>query len=992
MRARLTSSRFVGRVGELAELELAVREATAGRPTLVLLGGDSGVGKTRLVGELERHLSLAREPDGQAGPLVLRGDGVEQGDGELPYAPLLSALRPLLRQRHPTLDALTSGSRAQLATILPGLDEDGRQRDQRPDPSSQLRLFEAALELIDCLSESAPVVLILEDMHWADRSTRAFVAFLARSLRQERVALVLTYRVDELHRRHPLRPLLSELERLGRARRIELEPFDRQELGEALADILGAQPDMPLLERLFMRSEGNPLYTEELLAAGLDGRGAAPQSLRDAFLVRIERLSADAQQVARAVAVGRTVDQPALAAVTGLERDRLQTGLREALAEQVLVTGDDERFSFRHALLREAMYDDLLPGERGELHIALAAYLEQWHGGAAEGELERSAAIANHYAAAGDQPAALRSTIAAALAAERVLAYGEAADLTERALELWPRVLEVDRVAGIDYVELLGRAARAHSIGGDRTRGEVLLNQALSQLDPEREPARYAALLARLSRTIWSLNRGAEAVQTAERALVMLPAEDSGGVRPLLLAWLARTRFLRGRFRQTVVDGEVALEAAVQAGDRLAETEVLNTLGMARVALGDVEVGVGLLRRAIEIAREDDDADSLATAYSNLADMFSVAGRTDEALATAVEGMESTPRHHSRSRDWMRLTLSEMALEAGDWDAARRNLSPAPSALVGIVLMFRELREADLALGVGDEDVAERCLESVAELVSVSAEPQWIGLFGALEGELRARRRELDRARAAVEDALDRIELCTDDVMRISRVSAVALRVEADRAQRARDLRAPADRRDALARARMHFDRLGAAAQAGGPVEGARLAQGRAELARARGRNAHQEWANAALAWEAIKRPYPAAVARWREAEAHVGAGHRPAATTAARQALEGAQSLGARWLIEEIRALGERARLRLGSPQSSDMAPPEAAEDPFGLTPRERQVLALLADGATNRQIGAALFMAEKTASVHVSRILAKLGVSSRTQAAAVVHRLRLA
>jgi len=228
--------------------------------------------------------------------------------------------------------------------------------------------------------------------------------------------------------------------------------------------------------------------------------------------------------------------------------------------------------------------------------------------------------------------------------------------------------------------------------------------------------------------------------------------------------------------------------------------------------------------------------------------------------------------------------------------------------------------------------------------------------------------------------------------MRISRVSAVALRVEADRAQRARDLRAPADRRDALARARMHFDRLGAAAQAGGPVEGARLAQGRAELARARGRNAHQEWANAALAWEAIKRPYPAAVARWREAEAHVGAGHRPAATTAARQALEGAQSLGARWLIEEIRALGERARLRLGSPQSSDMAPPEAAEDPFGLTPRERQVLALLADGATNRQIGAALFMAEKTASVHVSRILAKLGVSSRTQAAAVVHRLRLA
>jgi DNA-binding CsgD family transcriptional regulator len=190
----------------------------------------------------------------------------------------------------------------------------------------------------------------------------------------------------------------------------------------------------------------------------------------------------------------------------------------------------------------------------------------------------------------------------------------------------------------------------------------------------------------------------------------------------------------------------------------------------------------------------------------------------------------------------------------------------------------------------------------------------------------------------------------------------------------------------------MHFERLGAAAQEGGPVEHARLAQGRAELARARGRNAHQEWANAAAAWGGIKRPYPQAVARWREAEAHVGAGSRAAATVAARQALDGAQSLGSRWLEEEVRALAERARLEVGMPQSPGAARPERAEDPFGLTPRERQVLALLAEGATNRQIGAALFMAEKTASVHVSRILGKLGVSSRTQAAAMVHRLHLA
>ena len=232
----------MGRVGELAELQLAVREATAGRPALVLLGGDSGVGKTRLVSELEHQLSLEKDPEA----LVLRGEGVEQADGELPYAPLLSALRPLVRERHPVLEALSSGSRTQLAAMLPGLD-DGRPRDDRLDPAGQLRLFEAVLELLDRLSETAPVVLILEDVHWADRSTRTFVAFLARSLRQEHLVLLLTYRSDELHRRHALRPLLSELERLERARRIELDPFDRDELGEVLAGILGAEPETALV-------------------------------------------------------------------------------------------------------------------------------------------------------------------------------------------------------------------------------------------------------------------------------------------------------------------------------------------------------------------------------------------------------------------------------------------------------------------------------------------------------------------------------------------------------------------------------------------------------------------------------------------------------------------------------------------------------------------------------------------------------------------------
>jgi DNA-binding CsgD family transcriptional regulator len=217
--------------------------------------------------------------------------------------------------------------------------------------------------------------------------------------------------------------------------------------------------------------------------------------------------------------------------------------------------------------------------------------------------------------------------------------------------------------------------------------------------------------------------------------------------------------------------------------------------------------------------------------------------------------------------------------------------------------------------------------------------------------------------------------------------------VEADRALRARDLREPGDRRDALAWARIHLDRLKAAAHAGGPVERAWAEVGAAEMTRARGKSDPRRWRCAAEAWDAVQRPYPAATARWREVEALVEAGDRETAGEVARAALAVCERLGARWLGGELQALVARARLQAGEPDALSAAENgNSPADPFGLTPRERQVLALVAAGATNRQIGASLFMAEKTASVHVSRILAKLGVQTRTQAAAVAHRLHLA
>src|SRR4051812_35096416 len=484
MASRVTSSRFVGRAPELAELEAALADASAGHPSLAFVAGDSGIGKSRLLSEF---LQRARED----GARTMSGDSIELGDGELPYAPLVDALRPLAREHDPVLDTLAPAARAELGTLLPGLGDD-RPADGAAD--AQARLFEALLTLLDELAHDRPLVLALEDLHWADRSTRSFLTFVARSLCGERVLVVATYRADELHRRHPLRPLLAELERDASARRLELRPLARDELAEQLADILGAPPGADLVERLWSRSEGNPLFTEELLAAGLDGRGGLPPTLRDALMVRVERLSAPAQDVLRLLAVGQRLDHALLAEAGGQDSATLRGALREAVASHIVVANDDGAYTFRHALLREVVEDDLLPGERAELHLELAHALERRPGAGAH----LLAGIAHHYLAAGDQAAALTACVRAASAAESVRAHGEAAAQLERALELWDRVPDPEALAGTGQVDLLARAGRAFADAGNPGRGEALLERAVELVDAQAEPHRSAELRRRL--------------------------------------------------------------------------------------------------------------------------------------------------------------------------------------------------------------------------------------------------------------------------------------------------------------------------------------------------------------------------------------------------------------------------------------------------------------------------------------------------------------
>jgi predicted ATPase len=402
MSGGFTSQAFIGRADELQRLGAALERAEQGRPRLVLLAGEAGVGKTRLLLEFADQ---AR----RRGARVLAGGCVELGDIGLAYLPVVDALRGLGD------DPADAELLAEVAMTAPGL---GRLLPAvaRPGPVGahgdgldQLQVFDAVRVLLMRRSERSPLVVVLEDLHWADRATRDLVGFLARTLWSGRVTLVTSYRSDELHRRHPLRPLLAELVRLPGVERLELAPFSRAELAAQLATISGAPLPADQLERIHARSEGNPFYAEQLLAAGGAAQVQLPPTLADVLLLPVQALSEPAQQVLRVAAVaGRRVSHGLLAQAAGSPEPDLEQGLREVIGAAVLVADTTTgAYRFRHALLQEAVYGDLLPSEQVRLHAAYARLLAAQPDGVA-------AELAHHCLQSHDLAGALAASVGAA--------------------------------------------------------------------------------------------------------------------------------------------------------------------------------------------------------------------------------------------------------------------------------------------------------------------------------------------------------------------------------------------------------------------------------------------------------------------------------------------------------------------------------------------------------------------------------------------------
>jgi len=510
MATRVASPEFIGRRHELDTLNDLIVKAAAGDTVVALVGGDAGMGKTRLVDEVE---ALARE----RGMLVLEGGCVSIGSGEgLPFAPIVEALRRL-----PALVAageiegigdisdLRSSETADLGRLLPELGATSPDPDVFDRPAwVQARIFEGLLALLRTLGERRPVLLVVEDMHWSDGSTRDVLSFLARNARSERLAVIGTYRTDELNRRHPLRPWLSEMERVPRVVRTELGRFGRTELDRQITAILGHRPTVALLDAIEQRAEGNPFFVEELLASssGDPGEGLPP-TLREVLMTRVTALSEEAQRVLGVAAVaGRSVEGDLLAEVAGSDESSIETGLREALAAQILAIdahGRPDTYQFRHALLAEVVYDDLLPSERRRLHAAYATALDAAPIEPGAEGANRLATLAHHATAAHETVRALRAWVAAARAAARAHAFTEARQAYDRAIELWDAVPADDRPSDADAVALFYEGALASMTSGRPDRAVVLARAAVERLDPDVDLERWAAANERLSRAMW---------------------------------------------------------------------------------------------------------------------------------------------------------------------------------------------------------------------------------------------------------------------------------------------------------------------------------------------------------------------------------------------------------------------------------------------------------------------------------------------------------
>ncbi|MDQ1495954.1 MAG: hypothetical protein QOG69_2437 [Actinomycetota bacterium] len=1016
MSTSVVSPIFVGRTEELSKLGTAVERAASGQPGFALIGGEAGVGKTRFVEELASRAT-------EAGFLVLVGRCVEIGAEGLPLAPLVDALRALARERSPEdLAELLGPARRGLSRLLPELDPSSAADSYESDGGRTAQLLELVLGLVGRLSVERPLMLVLEDLHWADQSTLELVAFLVRVLRGERVLLVATYRSDELHRRHPLLPLVAGWDRVRSVDRVELRRFDRSEVAAQLEAILADSARGDLVDTVFDRSGGNAFLVEELVGVVRDGGDPAdlPASLRHVLLTRMDSLGETAQRLVRIAAVGgRRVTDQLLATVARLDEAALFPALREVTESNLLVVDDTGRgFEFRHALARDAIYEAMLPGERVRLHAEYGEALSSLVDGSAS-----PAVLAHHWYAALDLPRALAASIDAAQHATSAYSPVEAQRHLERVLEIWPRVPDAEERAGIDLVEVTRRAGSAAYVAGEVDRALALFDQAMAERPPDFDNVRQALLLDHRARVLIVIGRVADTVATLDAAMALLPTDHTTRAHAVVLSSVARASMWAGDMATAAQTATRALDASRAVGDAEHEVDALITLGTGQAYLGDTDAGVETLRAAVALGHEHDLPEMTLRAYTNLSDVLEMLGLHADAAEAAGAGIALAKRVGlSRTvNSFLVANLAEPLLRMGRWSEIppllEEALSTQPEGAYAAALLSLQ---GELAVLTGRYADAAADMRATRRVVGGGRDdPQFVASIAYIEAAAAYGLGDLPAARDIIERTV------RADVNRLEArygwpLLRLGMRLTADLAERARDRRDPSS-----APGPESLDRTAASLEVIGEHDRAHRAVFMAERVRfevaggtpngaAGGSEAGDgvevaAWSTAVASCRTAADEALTAYALFRLAAALCVVNDKAAATPALQEAFAISSHIGAKPIIDEASALARRARLPLAETTTevdearangSDDAPldtqvaaqavaPRDELARFGLTDREREVLKLLLLGRSNPQIAKELFISPKTASVHVSNILAKLGVSGRMEAAALAHRL---
>ena len=970
-------------------LDSALARARQGYGSVVLVAAEAGMGKSRLISEVAGRAE-------RNGMMVLVGECLPLAEGELPYASIVMALRSLGRQSDPAeLEAQLGPARHELGALMPELSPGGDHGSSPPTgESTQARLFDQMLALLTYCARAKPLVLVVEDCQWADRSTRDFLVFLVRAARREPIALIVSYRSDELQLRHPLRPSVLELERSGRAIRVELEPFTRAELRQQVAGILEETPAPALVDRLLERSEGNPFFTEELLASSREPDQPLPDSLRDILLSRVEAKSAGVRDVLRIAAVaGRTIDHALLSWVSDRSESDLNRALRDAV-DSYLLSHDSSTagYSFRHALLREAIYENLLPGERRTLHLQLARALGE-HPGLSGARSSSAAELAHHWYAAGQMPQALTESISAGAEAENLGASGDAWLHYERALGIWDLAPGSAGELPLDRHEVLRRAADAALLTGEEERAITLGREMLAQIDEQADPIKSALGHERLGRYLWTAGRDEDALPAYRRAVELIPDAPPSKARALALAAEGQVLMLCNRTTESIARCEEALAIARTIRSDAVEAHVLNTTCGNLSGAGKFDQAIIAAKQGLAIARRLGLAEEMSRSYMNGSDALDEAGHIEESMAMAREGIESA-RELGYDRQWGDLLRGEVAgrlLQIGRWNEAEQLLEEvidrSPTG-VNAGMAYRNL--GFLWTERGAFDAAARALDHAKEQIGRSVGSMTLGPPAAARASLELWAGRPEAASSVVSECLERVGE-TEYVFFTARVHELGTRACAEIAARDPGNARTSEQQKAAARKLLErLDRtIARLDDMTPPLVRASRAAAAAECSRIGHAGEPASWAEARRQWEACSNPYQAAYARCQEAEARLASGGtRADAETLVREAYTTAEALGARPLLERLQALVRRARIDIGDRGPSSEAP-NAALERFELTPRELEVLSLLAGGLTNPEIGAELFISNKTASVHVSRILGKLSVPNRAAAAALAQRL---